>query len=68
MFTAVFAGFILDIVFNPLNWLFIIFWMIYKKNKKKWAKIIAIIFTVIAVMALVAPCYKFLQYILVLYG
>ena len=41
------VGFFMDLATNPLFWLFIVFWGIYAKTKKMWAKATAIIFTVI---------------------
>ena len=49
-------GFFLDLAINPLFWLFIVFWGIYKTTKKNWAKSTAIVFTIIGVMTFVATC------------
>ena len=49
-------GFILDLAFNPLFWLFIIFWITYNTTHKRWAKITAIVFTVIGVITFMVTC------------
>ncbi len=51
------AGFFLNLVLNPLFWLFIVFWIIYAATKKRWAKITAIVFTAIGLLTFVATCY-----------
>jgi hypothetical protein len=50
------VGFIIDLIVNPLFWLFIIFWIVYASTKKRWAKITAIVFTIIGVMTFIATC------------
>ncbi len=50
------AGFFMNIILNPFVWAFIIFWSIYAKTKKRWAKITAIIFSCIAPLAVLATC------------
>jgi len=49
-------GFFLDIITNPFKWLFIVFWSIYAKSKKRWAKITAIIFSCLAALAFLGSC------------
>jgi len=50
-------GFLLDIVLNPLVWALIIFWSIYAKTKKRWAKITATVFSCIAPLAILVSCF-----------
>ncbi|MBA7469318.1 hypothetical protein ES707_04585 [subsurface metagenome] len=54
---AYILGFLLDIVLNPLVWVLIIFWSIYAKTKKRWAKITAIVFSCIAPLAILVSCF-----------
>lgn len=49
-------GFLMDLATNPLFWLFIIFWIIYGATKRRWAKITAIIFTIIGVLTFMTTC------------
>lgn len=49
-------GFLTDLALNPLFWLFIVFWIIYATTHKRWAKITAIVFTVIGVMTFMVTC------------
>jgi len=49
---AYILGFFIDIILNPLVWAVIIFWTIYAKTKKRWAKITAIVFSCIAPLAI----------------
>jgi len=51
------VGFFMDLATNPLFWLFIVFWGIYAKTKKMWAKATAIIFTVIGFITFISTCY-----------
>jgi len=57
MSPAYILGFLLDIVLNPFVWALIIFWSIYAKTKKRWAKITAIVFSCIALLAILASCF-----------
>ncbi|MCG2791585.1 MAG: hypothetical protein L6305_07535 [Actinomycetia bacterium] len=57
MSPAYILGFLLDIVLNPLVWALIIFWSIYAKTKKRWAKITAIVFSCIAPLAIFVSCF-----------
>jgi len=50
-------SFFMGIILNPFAWAFIIFWAIYRKNQKRWAKITAIILTVIGAMTIITSCY-----------
>lgn len=54
---AYILGFLLDIVLNPFVWAVIIFWSIYAKTKKRWAKITAIVFSCIAPLAILFSCF-----------
>ena len=54
---AYILGFLLDIVLNPLVWALIIFWSIYAKTKKRWAKITATVFSCIAPLAILVSCF-----------
>jgi len=54
---AYILGFFIAIVLNPLVWAFIIFWSIYAKTKKRWAKITAIVFSCIAPLAILVSCF-----------
>ncbi len=49
-------GFLTDLAINPLFWSFIIFWIVYAATKKRWAKITAIVLTVIGVLTFISSC------------
>lgn len=59
MSNAKLIGLLLSIFADPLSYIFIIFWIVYRTTKKRWAKIVAIIFTVIAAFAFMADFYRF---------
>ena len=56
MSSADIIGFFFDLLINPLFWLFIVFWIVYGVNKRRWAKITAIVFTVIGVLTFISTC------------
>ena len=45
-------GFITHLVFDPIVWLFLIFWIVFGITKKRWAKIAAIVFSCLMPLAL----------------
>ena len=56
MSPASILGFFTSILFDPLVYALIIFWIVYAKTKKRWAKITAIVLSCVVPLYYLVKC------------